>query len=247
MLAGDQRFCTRCGQRSGPADVFDPPTNGAHPTAVTLAALLVAAIVVGAAWLVVRSGPSRIEGAGSAGVPAATTGHPTPTPSDPPSSAPNSPTPTNTQAATEAKSVDALLAESSRSRKVITPELSALTAGCHKVHPATVVRDLQTAIHDRTDVLRQLPAVPMAAIPQGPALRQKLARAMSASVQADRDYLQWAQLLASSGCTSTDHSGLVAGNKVSARQATPAKRAFVKLWNPIAKKYGLQRRADGDL
>jgi zinc ribbon protein len=243
-LAGDQRFCTRCGQRLGPLDALEPPARGAHPAGFTVAALLVAVVLVGAAWLVLRSGPSRIEGAGAVTTAASTApAKPSPRRSDaPPSSA--SPDP---QAASQAKSVDTLLDESSRSRKVITPELSALATGCDKVHPATVVHDLNTAIHDRTDVLQQLPTLPLAAIPNGPALRQKLTHAMSASVQADRDYLQWAQLLVSSSCHSTDHSGLVAGNKVSTRQATPAKRAFVSMWNPVAKKYGLPHRADTDL
>lgn len=255
MLPGDQRFCTRCGQQLGSNDlsgltfVADPPTRSSHKVAITLAALVLVAVVVGGAWVVAGSGPSRISGSGSAAAAASPIAHstPTPDPSDPAGSAPSSPTATDTQAASEARAVDTLLDESSRSRRVITPELSALTKGCDKVDPATAVSDLKTAIHDRTDVLRQLPALPMSAIPTGPTLRQRLTRAMTASVQADRDYLRWVQLLASSGCTSSDHSGLVAGNSVSARKATPAKRAFVSMWNPLAKKYGLPRRADSDL
>lgn len=251
MLPGEQRFCTRCGQRldshnlAGLEFAADPPERSSHKLAGMVAALVVVALVVGATWLMVSSSPGRIEGAGSA-LAAASTGRTKPSPTQP-GGAPHSPTAADSQAATEAKSVDTLLDESSRSRKVITPELSALTKGCDKVDPATAVGDLNTAIHDRTDVLRQLPAMPLAAIPNGAALRQKLTRAMTASVQADRDYLRWVQLLVSSGCASTDHSGLVAGNTVSTRQATPAKRAFVSMWNPLAKKYGLPHRADTDL
>lgn len=259
MQPNDHRFCTTCGQRFGsdhvlgrdnvPAPdnvlgsmlVAESPVRASHKVAIAFAAFVVLAVVAGAGWLIASSDGDHIEGAGTA---AAVSTTPAPRPSR---SASHPPRATTAAAAAQARSVDALLDESSRSRKVITPELAALTKGCDTVDPAAAARHLQTAIHDRTDIVRQLPALPMAAIPNGPALRQRLARAMTASADADRSYLQWVRLLVSSHCKTTDRSGLIAGNSISVRQATPAKRAFVSLWNSVAQKYGLPPRAGSDL
>jgi len=69
---------------------------------------------------------------------------------------------------------------------------------------------------------------------------QSLTSAWQASIQADRDFAQWAQDEASQGCVLNDHSDpnyqAAAGPD---NQATTDKKAFVSSWNPIAAQYGL--------
>jgi hypothetical protein len=71
-------------------------------------------------------------------------------------------------------------------------------------------------------------------------MTQSLASAWQASKDADQDFSAWAQDENSQGCTTDDNSDSnyqAAGGPD--QQATNSKMAFVSLWNPVAKKYGL--------
>jgi hypothetical protein len=72
------------------------------------------------------------------------------------------------------------------------------------------------------------------------ALVSELTEVWQTSQQADLDYAQWASDEKSKGCTPdsvTDPSYAAAAEP--SAQATADKAAFLALWNPIAKKYGL--------
>ena len=72
-------------------------------------------------------------------------------------------------------------------------------------------------------------------LPNGAQLKFDLVKALSYSLQADNDYLTYAQDEQSSSCQSgSQASAMAAGD-----QAVTYKRAFVNLWNPIAGTYGL--------
>ena len=98
---------------------------------------------------------------------------------------------------------------------------------------------LETAAAARQPLLSQLGSLPGRFALPGQIL-QVLTGAWQASATADRDFAQWAQDELSKGCTQNDQADpnfqAAAGPDA---QATTDKKAFVKLWNPIAAQYGL--------
>lgn len=98
---------------------------------------------------------------------------------------------------------------------------------------------LETAAAARQPLLSQLGSLPGRSALPGKML-QVLTGAWQASVTADRDFAQWAQDELSKGCTQNDQAdpNFQAAAAPDA-QATTDKKAFVKLWNPIAARYGL--------
>jgi hypothetical protein len=101
---------------------------------------------------------------------------------------------------------------------------------------------------NRQTLLSKLDSLPnRSALP--PALVTALSGAWQTSAQADTDLAKWAQDMLSGGCSK--HK---AANDPNLRasfgpdgQATADKQAFVKLWNPLATKYGLKHYQVGDL
>lgn len=98
---------------------------------------------------------------------------------------------------------------------------------------------LETAAAARQPLLSQLGSLPGRSALPGQML-QLLTGAWQASATADRDFAQWAQDELSKGCTQNDQAdpNFQAAAAPDA-QATTDKKAFVKLWNPIAAQYGL--------
>ncbi len=98
---------------------------------------------------------------------------------------------------------------------------------------------LESAATSRESLLSQLASLPGRPALPGPML-QALTGAWLASATADRDFAQWAQDELSQGCTQNDQGdpNFQAAAAPDA-QATTDKKAFVKLWNPIAAQYGL--------
>jgi hypothetical protein len=98
---------------------------------------------------------------------------------------------------------------------------------------------LESAAAARQRLLSQLASLPGRSALSGQML-QALTGAWQASATADRDFAQWAQDELSQGCIQYD---LADPNFQAAAapdaQATTDKKAFVKLWNPIAAQYGL--------
>jgi hypothetical protein len=72
------------------------------------------------------------------------------------------------------------------------------------------------------------------------AMLQDLTGAWQASAQVDTDLARWADDTIASGChrTSRSDAGLRA-SYVPERQAIAGKQAFARLWNPVARRYGL--------
>ncbi|MGI5292753.1 hypothetical protein ACQEVF_56910 [Nonomuraea polychroma] len=86
------------------------------------------------------------------------------------------------------------------------------------------------------------------AIANGAAMKEHLAAAMSASLKADEYFLTWAQRHAANDCPETwatdpDYKRGLAFSK----RARVAKRAFVALWNPLAREHGLPERSESDI
>jgi hypothetical protein len=71
-------------------------------------------------------------------------------------------------------------------------------------------------------------------------MKSELLGALSNSLQADRDYLSWAQQQLAGGCSPAGQSSAYTAAYTASQLANAAKEAFVQTWNPVAVKYGIQ-------
>jgi hypothetical protein len=146
-------------------------------------------------------------------------------------------TPSSQSAQQAAASLAGLLAQSATDRSsAVNAVISVSQCG------PTLSKDpqiLETAAAARQPLLSQLGSLPGRSALPGQML-QVLTGAWQASATADRDFAQWAQDELSKGCTQNDQAdpNFQAAAAPDA-QATTDKKAFVKLWNPIAAQYGL--------
>jgi hypothetical protein len=105
----------------------------------------------------------------------------------------------------------------------------------------------QQAASSRQSLISQLSTLPDAqSLPA--AILSDLTGAWQASEEVDQDYAQWASDENSQGCADQDYSDPSYEAAVSPNEeATSDKTAFVALWNPIAKKYGLPTYSQGEI
>src|ERR1039457_158461 len=102
---------------------------------------------------------------------------------------------------------------------------------CSDVNGA--VSALENVISQRASELNQASALATSDLPGGAALKSDLTSAMQNSLQADKDFLTWAQQM-NAGCTSSApltsayHDGITASTA-----ALAAKNNFLQIWDPI--------------
>jgi hypothetical protein len=157
-------------------------------------------------------------------------------------------TPTPSQAPAEQQAASALarlLAQSVSDRSAITQAYNDVSA-CGPL----LGQDQQTfqqAASSRQSLITQLSGLPGAqSLPA--AMLSDLAGAWQASQQVDQDYAQWSDDENSQGCTSQDYTNpSYQAAESPNQQATSDKTAFIALWNPIAKKYGLPTYDQGEI
>jgi hypothetical protein len=189
---------------------------------VTITALVVVAVVVGAiAFVVLRHG----------GTPAATTSAGT----RPSTSATGSGQTAEQQAAT---TVSALLAQSVSDRAAV---INAVT-DVRDCGPSLRkdARTLTTSARSRQRLLSQLESMSgRSALPA--ALLADLTSAWQASIQADTDLAHWATDMSKGRCTvhKSSRDANLRASYVPDGQATVGKEAFAAQWNPIARRYDL--------
>lgn len=143
-----------------------------------------------------------------------------------------------------ASAIDALLDQSVAARSGVQPALDDIAACAGSNDDLSA---LDHAATTREDLEDQLDSVDFAAISGGSRLRSALAHVLRVSAAADRAYEAWGQDV--SGCAGqADQSD---SNKqegdADSRQATAAKKAFLRQWNPLAQRYGLQTRKQSDI
>jgi hypothetical protein len=160
-----------------------------------------------------------------------------PTPSFTPSPSP-SPSPSGTFSRQQAASgLAALLARSVTDRDAVSAAYNGVLAcGGGLSQDAHTFRG---AAASRRRLLRQLTSMPGRSVLSQQMLGD-LTTAWQSSMAADADFAAWAQDQAASGCTPNDQAdpNFQAANGPD-RQATASKRAFIRLWNPLAGTYGL--------
>ena len=182
--------------------------------AVAAGTILVAAVIAG---VLLSQGPSPGKPAPSA--PAASSAPPT---------AP-------TTAARQAAAVNTLLGSSAGTRKDLVSAITQVQ-GCARLSAA--VSQVQQVVSQRSTEVSRASAMSTAALANGATVKSDLLAALRSSLQADRDYLTWArQQLAR--CRPRAPSPAYNAAISADQQADAAKGTFVRVWNPVAVRYGL--------
>ena len=185
-----------------------------------------ALVVVGA---VVAVGVALSGGSAPAGQPSAS--------APPASSAPPSPS-AATLASRQAVAVNRLLGSSGASRKALQGAVS--DAG-HCTNLPSAVSRIQSVVNQRSTEYHQALALTTAALPGGATVKSDLTAALRGSLNADRAYLSWAKQQLANGCVPTSQSSAYSAATSAGAEADAAKRAFVRVWNPVASQYGVPR------
>jgi serine/threonine protein kinase len=146
-------------------------------------------------------------------------------------------------ASAQAAAVQKLLVSSAATRQGLNGAIGNVS-GCTNL--STAVSDLQNAVSQRGAEYKQASALSASALPDAAAVKSGLITALHMSLEADQDYLTWAQQQQSSGCASPAQSSAYSAAYRADQQADTAKEAFVQVWNPVAAKYGVKQTSAGD-
>jgi len=157
------------------------------------------------------------------------------------SSAPSSSS-ASTPAPRQAAAVNNLLTSS-------TATLKALKGAVSEVRDCTnlpsAVHQIQNVVNQRSAEYNQASALSTSALANGPTVKSDLISALRNSLNADKDYLTWAQQQLNPECAPTvQSSAYIAANNAS-HQAGASKEAFIRVWNPVAAQYGIQLKSPG--
>jgi serine/threonine protein kinase len=191
---------------------------------------IAAAAAVGVAW---PAGPAR--GRPAVSSPAATSARPS-------SSAPSSSA--STLASSQAAAVNNLLRSSAATRGALQGAVSQV-ADCTNLSSA--VSQIQNAANQRSTEYDQASALSTSALADGTIVKTDLTAALRDSLDADRDYLVWAQQELKLSCVAASQSSAYNAAYNADMQADAAKEAFVHVWNPVAARYGLQQESPGSI
>ncbi|WP_329368309.1 hypothetical protein OG896_23295 [Streptomyces sp. NBC_00669] len=143
----------------------------------------------------------------------------------------------------QASALDSLLNTSDASRSSVVSAVASIRS-CSNLPGAA--GDLNTAADRRKSLVTQLAKLPLDQLPDHDALSTALTKAWQASSAADTHYANWAGQAQKNhkvchGGHARNTSETQAGDRESGTATTEKKKA-VKLWNAIAKKYGLTQR-----
>jgi len=105
-----------------------------------------------------------------------------------------------------------------------------------------------TAIGTRSDLLARLIALDARPLPEGGQLQSLLKQAWSASIDADKQYVDWLSFVAANSCdgVAPQNSNFAAAGAIS-KQATSSKQQFADLWNSVAPRFTVPPVSEGDL
>ncbi|MFI6338255.1 hypothetical protein [Streptomyces sp. NPDC050535] len=146
------------------------------------------------------------------------------------------------QAKPQAVELDKLLADANASRDSVINAVANVTA-CKNLGQAAT--DLRNAANQRGELVTRLDALSLDQLPNHAELTTALTNGWKASESADNHYAAWAdQAAGKKGCKDGRARGTgqsQAGNRDSGTAST-AKEKAARLWNSIAKQYGLTER-----
>lgn len=218
---------------SGPGRPY--PRQRRHRSAVIGLILALAAVSIAAAVAIGVVAPARpARGRPAVSSPAATSARPS---SPAPSSA-------STLASRQAASVSDLLSSSAATRKAIQGAVSEAT-DCADLSSA--VGQIQNAVNQRGTEYDRASAMSTSALADGALVKTDLTAALRNSLDADKDYLAWAQRQLKLGCAPAAQSSAYNAANNADMQANAAKQAFVQVWNPVAARYGIPQESPGSI
>jgi hypothetical protein len=228
-------------QGADPRNLPPPPPRGRGKAVLAvLAAIAVLAAGGGAAfWLTHRhqahgtlAAPTTAASAAPQS-PAASTG-----PATPSGAATTSASPGTGSEQAEVTQITPEIQQSASARKTVLKATGAV--GQCTMAPSTGVSLMNQAISQRQAALGRMGSLSVNAIPNGPAMLTDLRQVLQHSITADHDFIGWMQDIQNTGTcsvnTSTDASFQAAGRADTL--AVKAKKKFLGLWNPIARKFG---------
>ena len=222
---------------SGPGGSY--PRQSRHRSGVIGLILALASVGIAAAvaiGVVLSARPARDRPAVSS--PAATSARSS---SSAPSSAPSSSGPA--LASRQAAAVNDLLSSSAATRKALQGAVSK-ARDCTDLSSA--VSQIQNAVNQRNAEYNQASALSTSALADGTIVKTDLTAALRSSLDADRDYLAWAQQL-KLGCAAATQSSAYNAAYQADQQANAAKEAFIQVWNPVAAQYGIRQESPGSI
>ena len=170
------------------------------------------------------------------GTPAASRGSPPASPGSQPTG------PTATARPPGAATMTALasyLAQSAAVRPTVQPAIDRVRSCAES--PSTGQAAMQQAISTRQHIVTELQGLSPADLPNGAQLISTLTDAMQNSVNADRYYQNWMADFAAAGspCGSDpSHNANFAAGQEASVKATAGMNAFLRIWNPLAPRYG---------
>jgi len=222
---------------SGPGGSY--PRQSRHRSGVIALILALASVGIAAAvaiGVVLSARPARDRPAVSS--PAATSARSS---SSAPSSAPSSSGPA--LASRQAAAVNDLLSSSAATRKALQGAVSK-ARDCTDLSSA--VSQIQNAVIQRNAEYNQASALSTSALADGTIVKTDLTAALRSSLDADRDYLAWAQQL-KLGCAAATQSSAYNAAYQADQLANAAKEAFIQVWNPVAAQYGIRQESPGSI
>ena len=157
---------------------------------------------------------------------------PAPAPAPVPAPGPDSGSVSGSAPGTQAAGVNALLSAGAGTNPRLVSALGAInqcTDLASSVSVLSRIRDQRSSEYGRAQV------IPVSLLPQGSMLKADLTQALYYSLQADDQYLNWADQQSRGPCHEDSEPALASDNE----QASGAKDSFTRLWNPIALQYGL--------
>ena len=208
-----------------------------RPGVITLA-LAVAAVAIAAAAAIGVALPDRsTPGAPAVSSPAVSSPVLSPAATSAPSSS-SAPTLASRQAA----AVNNLLSSSAATLKALQGAVSEVF-NCTNLSSA--VPQIQNVVNQRSTEYNQASALSTSALANGAAVKSDLIAALRNSLDADRDFLTWAQQQLNPGCTPTAQSSAYNAAYNASQQAGASKKAFIQVWDLVAAQYGIQQQSPG--
>jgi hypothetical protein len=172
--------------------------------------------------------------------PAATTPSASPASASPSPGSASQPPLAAASASRQAAAVNSLLSSSAAARAALQHAVSQADS-CTGVPAA--VSQIQNVVSKRSAEYHQAAGLSTSALANGVMLKSDLIAALRDSLNADKDYLTWAQQQLKPGCTPAAKSNTFSAAYLADQQAGAAKEAFLRMWNPIAAKYGIQQKS----
>jgi hypothetical protein len=140
-----------------------------------------------------------------------------------------------------------LLTTSQASRMKLSTAVYDIEGNCSTLTPSQISADvasIKSADMQRKGEYNQALALAVAELPSGAELKSDLLSALTYSINADDDYLQWAQQQ-QAGCSA--NSPALAAASSADTQASSAKTTFANLWNTVGPNYGEPTVGEGNI